>query len=40
VEYEDEDPRIRRIFSEELKRRGVEVDPRMVEIWSRSGAGV
>jgi hypothetical protein len=40
VEYEDEDPRIRRIFNEELGRRGVEADPRMIEIWSRSGAGV
>jgi uncharacterized RmlC-like cupin family protein len=40
IEYEDEDPRIRELFQAELARRGVEVDPRMTEVWSRSGSPV
>jgi mannose-6-phosphate isomerase-like protein (cupin superfamily) len=36
IEYEDEDPRVRAIFEAELRKNGVQVDPRMLEIWSRA----
>jgi hypothetical protein len=36
IEYEDEDPAVRRTFEAELAREGVEVDPRMREIWQRA----
>jgi hypothetical protein len=38
IEYEDEDPRVRAIFEAELRKNGVQVDPRMLEIWSRAEA--
>jgi quercetin dioxygenase-like cupin family protein len=38
IEYEDEDPRVREIFEESLRKTGVEVDPRMREIWARAEA--
>ncbi len=38
IEYENEDPRIRAIYEEELRKRGVEVDPRMAEQWARAEA--
>jgi hypothetical protein len=38
IEYEDEDHEIRELFQAELAGRGVEVDPRMREIWARSRA--
>ncbi len=33
IEYENEDPRIRAIYEDELRKHGVEVDPRMAEQW-------
>jgi mannose-6-phosphate isomerase-like protein (cupin superfamily) len=36
IEYEDEDPRVRRQYLAELERHGVAPDPRMVEIWDRA----
>ena len=36
IEYEDEDPGVRRTFEEELARRGVFVDARMSEVWERA----
>jgi len=36
VEYEDEDPRVAELFRSELRRHGVEPDPRLEAIWSRS----
>ena len=36
VEYEDEDPRVRELFKAELSRHGVQPDPRLEAIWSRS----
>ena len=36
IEYEDEDPGVRRTFEEELARRGVSVDARMSEVWERA----
>jgi uncharacterized RmlC-like cupin family protein len=36
IEYEDEDPRIRATFAEELARQGLEPDPRLAEIWARA----
>jgi hypothetical protein len=38
IEYEDEDPRVRQIFENELQKHGVEVDPRLAEIWGRAEA--
>ena len=38
IEYEDEDPDVRRTFETELARNGVEVDPRMREAWQRAAA--
>jgi gentisate 1,2-dioxygenase len=38
IEYENEQLRVREIFEEELRRHGVEVDPRMREIWTRAEA--
>jgi mannose-6-phosphate isomerase-like protein (cupin superfamily) len=38
IEYEDEDPRIRAIFEAELREHGLEVDPRLAEIWARAEA--
>jgi hypothetical protein len=35
IEYENEDPRIRQIFEEELRKNGVHVDERLVEIWRK-----
>jgi gentisate 1,2-dioxygenase len=36
IEYEEEDRRVRDIFEAEVARRGVEVSPRMREIWARA----
>jgi quercetin dioxygenase-like cupin family protein len=36
IEYEDEDPAVRRTFEAELARQGVEVDARMRETWERA----
>jgi hypothetical protein len=38
IEYEDEHPRIRAIFEATLRETGVEVDPRMRELWARAEA--
>ncbi|HKF74551.1 MAG TPA: cupin domain-containing protein [Candidatus Dormibacteraeota bacterium] len=38
VEYQDEDPRVPAMFRAELQRRGLDPDPRLVEIWRRTGA--
>jgi len=38
IEYDDEDPRIRAIFEAELRQHGVEVDPRLAEIWAGAEA--
>lgn len=39
IEYEDEDPSIRKTFADELARQGLEPDPRLREIWARAAAG-
>jgi len=36
VEYEDEDPRVRRMFESALAEHGVEADARLREVWERA----
>jgi mannose-6-phosphate isomerase-like protein (cupin superfamily) len=36
IEYENEDPRIRAIFRTALEQHGVNVDPRLADIWERA----
>jgi mannose-6-phosphate isomerase-like protein (cupin superfamily) len=38
IEYEDEDPRIRAIFEAEVGQQGIQVDPRLAELWARAEA--
>lgn len=38
IEYENEDSRIRQIFEAELRKNGIEVDPRLAELWAQAEA--
>lgn len=38
IEYENESPRIRALYEEELQKHGVQPDPRLVELWEAASA--